>query len=176
MSSLMQHHGGTDVTGRKVELLMYRKAKEPPHPPACDHCGTPSPDGEWQCSKCNRPFWGRYTTSGGKVQYRTEAGITWIDDGRLTRPVYATASCRPSLDYDAEPVQLTRPNGTTATVPRLYRIFRRPIGMWGCWVVFRWSNEEHAPDLSVPISVYDLPKDAKPLTDEEAAAYWFSER
>jgi hypothetical protein len=75
---------------------------------------------------------------------------------------------------DAEPVQLTRPDGSVTTRPRLYRIYRRPVGMFGCWVVFRYNGREQVPDLSVPIRVLQLPRDATPLTDEEAAAYWFT--
>jgi hypothetical protein len=74
---------------------------------------------------------------------------------------------------DSEPVRLTRPNGSTTTVPRLYRVFRKPAGMFGCWVVFRWNGKEHVPDLSVPIGVEKLPRDATPLSDSEAANYWF---
>lgn len=56
--------------------------------------------------------------------------------------------------------------------PVLHRAYRRPAGMWGCWVVFRYCGEEHVPDLSVPISVFRLPRDAVRLTDAEAEAYW----
>ena len=60
------------------------------------------------------------------------------------------------------------------TYYRLWRIYRKPAGMWGPWVVFRWLGEKHAPDLSVPISTFRLPRDAKRLTDEECEAYWKS--
>ena len=75
---------------------------------------------------------------------------------------------------DKEPVRLQRPDGTLSTVPKLYRIYRRPVDMCGCWVVFRYNGEKHVPDLSVPIYTDKLPRDAKPLTDEEAAKYWFN--
>ena len=58
------------------------------------------------------------------------------------------------------------------THARLYKVTRKPRGMFGCWVVFRWNNEEHVPDLSCPIAVFALPKDAKPVSDEENAILW----
>ena len=58
------------------------------------------------------------------------------------------------------------------THARLYKVTRKPLGMFGCWVVFRWNNETHVPDLSHPIAVFTLPKDAKPVSDEENATMW----
>jgi hypothetical protein len=75
---------------------------------------------------------------------------------------------------DAEPVILTKPDGSTKTVPRLYRIYRRPRGMCGCWVIFRYNGADQVPDLSIPIAIHKLPRDATPLTDTEASAYWFT--
>ena len=76
---------------------------------------------------------------------------------------------------DAEPVKLIRPgDNIERTVPKLYRIWRKPKGMWGVWVVFQYNGKDHVPDLSVPIKVHKLPRDAEPLTDEEATKYWWS--
>ena len=75
---------------------------------------------------------------------------------------------------DAETVELVKPDGSKTTVPKLYEVYRKPAGTFGCWVVFRWNNEEHVPDLSVPISVTKLPHDAKPISDDDAAKYWFN--
>ena len=58
--------------------------------------------------------------------------------------------------------------------PHLYRFYRRPCGMCGCWVVFQYNGEEHVPDLSVPISLFKLPRDAQKLTDAESVAHWKS--
>ena len=58
------------------------------------------------------------------------------------------------------------------THARLYRATRKPLGMLGCWVIFRWNNKTHVPDLSCPIAVFTLPKDAKPVSDEENATMW----
>lgn len=56
--------------------------------------------------------------------------------------------------------------------PQLYRAWRKPRGMFGCWVVFRYNGCDQVPDLSVPIAVERLPRDAKPLSTDEAAEYW----
>jgi hypothetical protein len=63
---------------------------------------------------------------------------------------------------------------------RIYVAFRRPVGMIGCWVQFRINGRVHAPDLSIPIGVDPesahgvrvLPRDARPLTDEESSRRW----
>lgn len=46
---------------------------------------------------------------------------------------------------------------------KLYGFWRKPVGMMGQWVVFRINGEEHVPDLSIPIQLHKMPKDAKPL-------------
>lgn len=60
------------------------------------------------------------------------------------------------------------------TYAQLYRAFRRPAGMMGCWATFRYNGRVQVPDLSVPISILRLPRDAKPLTRAECIAYWQS--
>jgi len=56
----------------------------------------------------------------------------------------------------------------------LYRAFRKPAGMFGPWVLFRYLGETHAPDLSVPIAVPEIPRGAVRLADSEIRAYWAS--
>lgn len=56
----------------------------------------------------------------------------------------------------------------------LYRAFRRPVGMLGCWVQFRYNGKIHAPDLSLPIPVAEVPLGATRLNETEAIAYWHS--
>lgn len=56
----------------------------------------------------------------------------------------------------------------------IYRVARRPLGMWGCWVQFRYNGEVHAPDLSVPISINRLPRDAEKMDEAAATTYWHS--
>jgi len=58
--------------------------------------------------------------------------------------------------------------------PVLYAFYRKPVKMWGCWVVFRYFGKEHAPDLSVPIALFRLPRGAVRLNDEAAKEYWRS--
>jgi len=54
----------------------------------------------------------------------------------------------------------------------LHTFIRKPRGMCGCWVVFQYNGEEHVPDLSVPLSLDRLPKDAVAMTEAESAEYW----
>lgn len=70
---------------------------------------------------------------------------------------------------DAEPVEIP---GVKGTQPKLYRIWRKPVDMIGCWVRFRINGKIEAPDLSTPIGLFKLPRDADPLTEEEARQYW----
>lgn len=55
---------------------------------------------------------------------------------------------------------------------QLYVAWRRPVGMFGHWVVFRYLGEEHVPDLSIPIDVMEVPRGAVKLTLEENAKTW----
>ena len=58
---------------------------------------------------------------------------------------------------------------------RLFTFARKPAGMLGCWVVFRWHGEEHVPDLSLPIGIPGKPpKGAVPMSDEESTEHWHS--
>jgi hypothetical protein len=57
---------------------------------------------------------------------------------------------------------------------RIHVAYRKPCGMFGPWVVFRYNGEEHVPDLSIPISVERIPRGAEPLSDEENARVWHS--
>ena len=57
---------------------------------------------------------------------------------------------------------------------RIHVAYRKPCGMFGPWVVFRYNGEKHVPDLSIPISVDRLPAGAEPLSDEENSKAWHS--
>lgn len=100
--------------------------------------------------------------------YLTFTDFEWLDDRTNFKIVQRYRK------QDSELVELQRPDGSKTKVAKLYRIWRKPAGMFGCWVVFRYNGEEHVPDLSIPIGVDKLPRDAEPLTDEEAASYWFT--
>jgi hypothetical protein len=77
-----------------------------------------------------------------------------------TKTEYGSLTVPVELDEDEQPV--------------LYRIWRMPAGIWGCWVLFRYHGKENAPDLSVPIRMESLPKGAERLTLDESRKYWKS--
>ena len=56
--------------------------------------------------------------------------------------------------------------------PRIHVAWRKPAGVFGPWIVFRYLGEEHVPDLSIPITVPVLPKGAVPLSNEETGQAW----
>ena len=56
--------------------------------------------------------------------------------------------------------------------PQLYVAWRKPVGMWGCWVVFRYLGGEHVPDLSIPIAVLKVPKGARKLSLDDNSRIW----
>jgi hypothetical protein len=85
-----------------------------------------------------------------------------------------------NLGADAEPVACAHPDRESPgwrglkSHPKLYIVWRRPVGMLGCWVQFRYNGAVHAPDLSVPIAVVELPRDAKVWGEAEVERYWHS--
>jgi hypothetical protein len=182
MSSLLQHHGST--TDRRkpghVELLMYRVVRVEARPMSCADCGH-AWNQERNCAGCGKfvLFARRYDPFSGS--YNDEITI----EQSMKFPEYQNCCDGPHRvevtnvsnrwdTVDAEPQRLQRPNGSWSTVAKLYRIWRKPVGMFGPWVQFRWNGKLHAPDLSVPIAQINLPRDAEPLTDAEAARYWFN--
>src|SRR5262249_36331966 len=58
--------------------------------------------------------------------------------------------------------------------PRIYIAVRKPKGMFGQWVVFRYNGKDQVPDLSCPIAEFSLPKDAKPVSDTDNSQIWHS--
>lgn len=59
--------------------------------------------------------------------------------------------------------------------PQVGVAWRKPCGMLGCWVQFRYLGAIHAPDLSVPICVPEWPKGTRILTPEENSELWHRE-
>ena len=59
--------------------------------------------------------------------------------------------------------------------PRMYVAFRKPCGMFGCWVQFRYNGEVNVPDLSVPITVDKYPKDAIRMSDVASSRMWHND-
>lgn len=77
------------------------------------------------------------------------------------------------------PIQWTGPDTYTCAEcgrehDRIHVAWRKPAGMFGPWVVFRYNGREHVPDLSIPIGVEKLPRDAVALSDEECSRRWHS--
>lgn len=56
--------------------------------------------------------------------------------------------------------------------PILHTFVRKPVGMMGCWVVFRYNGEENVPDLSCPFGMDKLPKGSKRMTQIESEEAW----
>jgi len=59
--------------------------------------------------------------------------------------------------------------------PRMYVAFRKPCGMFGRWVQFRYNGEINVPDLSIPITVDKYPKDAIRMSDVESSRMWHND-
>jgi hypothetical protein len=59
--------------------------------------------------------------------------------------------------------------------PRMYVAFRKPCGMFGCWVQFRYNGEVEVPDLSIPITVKKYPKGAIRMSDVESSRMWHND-
>jgi len=59
--------------------------------------------------------------------------------------------------------------------PRMYVAFRKPCGMFGCWVQFRYNGDVHVPDLSIPITVKEYPRDAIRMSDVESSRMWHND-
>lgn len=57
---------------------------------------------------------------------------------------------------------------------RIAVAYRKPAGTLGPWVVFRYNGQEHVPDLSIPISVEELPRGAVTLSDSDSTIIWHS--
>ena len=162
---------------------MYRTEHVEARPMSCSDCGH-AWAGERHCAKCGRfVLFARRRNPGDDPHTYTD--VVSMEES-MQFPEYAELCANPNREsnrtttvsnrwdtIDSEPVRLVRPDGTCAIVPKLYRIWRRPVGMLGCWVQFRWNGKIHSPDLSVPIGVSELPRDAESLTDDEAARYWF---
>jgi len=56
--------------------------------------------------------------------------------------------------------------------PRLYSFARKPVGMMGCWVMFRYNGETHVPDLSCPHGLDRIPRGAVQHSFEESEELW----
>ena len=99
-----------------------------------------------------------------------------VDERGVGLLFYLVGKGEPSYSDPVETIARTddRPPGSFPRHPVLYRAFRKPVGMLGCWVQFRYLGRVNAPDLSLPVAVDTVPRGAVRLTDEEIATYWQS--
>lgn len=109
------------------------------------------------------------------LQYRgeiTEQGVAlqFVLVATVTKHLSETVSYPSPVDIDTFPCSICKRSHARIHIAR-----RKPVDMLGCWVRFRYNGALHAPDLSVPIQVTKLPRDAKALTLDESAKIWHSE-
>ncbi len=93
---------------------------------------------------------------------------------RMYRTIPSETPCHKNCPSSGEPAEPVRCSRCGETHPRLYIAVRKPVGMFGCWVVFRLNGKEEVPDLSVPIAMFKLPRDAKPVSDADNERLWHS--
>ena len=162
MSSLLQSPGRVSHRGVEIFVTLYHTEEYW----SCDHCGVWQCWDNTNCISCGQRFAYRFYH---REDQENDMLVPWeerrADDATIGRH---------TKDFDVETISLSRPDGTLANVPKLYRIWRKPCGMFGPWVMFRINNVQCAPDLSVPTRVLRLPRGAEALTEEEAKKYWFT--
>jgi len=103
-----------------------------------------------------------------------------VDKGGVHIEVYKTIPGRKEIEFPTDGTCVFGANweepftcsNCGRTHPILYTFPRKPVGMWGCWVVFRYNREEHVPDLSCPFGVDKLPKGSKKMTQQESEEAW----
>lgn len=93
------------------------------------------------------------------VAYLTEKYIEQIkDDNGVVTLEY-------SSERDVEVIGETRH-------PVLYTFWRKPCDQMGAWTGFRYNGEVHFPDMSIPVRIQKLPRDAVRVGDQAALRYW----
>ena len=109
----------------------------------------------------------------GLLAYKVEKGPEWDKyNGPLSNNPSPTST---TFAQPSEVFTATRPSdGAQVRLEILYEFFRKPRGMCGHWVVFMYNGEEHVPDLSHPMGLFKIPRDARRLSEEESAERWFS--
>ena len=108
-------------------------------------------------------FGGKCDKRGVRLEfYRTTPNT---DDIANLGPIYSDS---PTSGHDTDCIYM--PGGKKLN--RIWTAYRKPRGMFGCWVVFRINGTEQVPDLSCPIATFDLPRDVKPLPIAECIAAW----
>jgi hypothetical protein len=79
---------------------------------------------------------------------------------------------RPTMNWGASWEETFECSKCGKIHPILYTFARKPAGMFGCWVQFKYNGEIHVPDLSCPYGVGKLPKGSKRMTQEESEKAW----
>jgi len=54
----------------------------------------------------------------------------------------------------------------------LWTIHRVPVAPFGHFTVYRVNGSEHVPDMSTPMALERLPRDARRISAEDAARLW----
>ncbi len=80
----------------------------------------------------------------------------------------------PKYDWAAQDLHLFACPKCQRWHPRLFTFVRKPKGMFGCWVVFRYNGKDQVPDLSCPLSLEKLPRGAEPMSLVESMNVWHS--
>lgn len=78
----------------------------------------------------------------------------------------------PDSETLGDPVELVPCTVCGNAHPGLHVFVRKPVGVLGCRVVFRWHGTEHVPDLSCPFGLFKLPRGSKACTDAESSERW----
>lgn len=132
----------------------------------------------WKCAKCeryryehkNQPLPDLYDADKGYAKNTPEM-ISKYQIIQMGNPcVYEPKPSGYFTDEYEETVTLNI-NGREATVPKLYKILRRPYDTGTVWARYEINGQNYYPD-SLPIGVEKLPRDAVALTEEEMIAYW----
>jgi hypothetical protein len=103
-----------------------------------------------------------------------------VDKSGVHIEVYKTIPGRNELEHSPTGVVIWGTNWEEPFVcslcggnhPILHTFVRKPAGMFGCWVEFRYNGEVHVPDLSCPFGLDKLPKGSKRMTQEESETSW----
>jgi hypothetical protein len=155
------------------------------YPIKCNECGAEYVPDSKSCVGCKRYFLQVRKYTAPKQNYKEATVLRSMRDATIDSEYLDL--CKKGLKADdtamacnaywpeyAEPISFTDKNGKIHKVPKLYYIYRKPVGMCGNYVGFRVNGQITYPDMSTPIRVDRLPRDSKPLTEEESRQYWFN--
>ena len=93
-------------------------------------------------------------------------------NGRIDRRGVGLIGYHSEKDSYGKPLHEYRCKTCERFHPVLYEFFRKPRGMFGCWVVFMFNGREQVPDLSTPIWLDAIPRGSRRMVEKEASNYW----